>query len=467
MARVKNFSKSGILNVGFQVIFLIVLYLVGSQVYLSMKGIGGNILLFVLVLIPSAIWTLFFYFQDRIEPEPASYVLVSFLAGMAGTTLLIFPLEKSIFKIDSWLFETKAAMIIGSIFVIGTVTSFLFYLVIRYGFYGTAEFDEPVDGMVYGAFVGSGFAFVKSLTYLSAHPEFTLFSIAYTSTTNILIYASIGSLVGYIIGRVKFVEKKVQPASILAVVVGTILIGLYHILNEFVYLTGLRGAIWLSFFLTLIFAVAILVFVYFMMRKLTEKPLHKKVDVKVRPDYLVFALVIVFLVVGGTAKNMAMQDAGFEDDDFGIAFKYRPHRLSLLPSSGLSPIGTDALFSKTVFRAAGDDEGEFIFSVKVKEESIDPSGINTLNYTGDVDAISFFVEESEVGGKKGVHLRYSYVDESQLGAKEFPPVHWICMDIIPSKRFTYVFSLQANPKNFERTVKIYEQILKSIHWINQ
>jgi hypothetical protein len=164
---------------------------------------------------------------------------------------------------------------------------------------------------------------------------------------------------------------------------------------------------------------------------------------------------------------MAMQDAGFEDDDFGIAFKYRPHRLSLLPSSGLSPIGTDALFSKTVFRAAGDDEGEFIFSVKVKEESIDPSGINTLNYTGDVDAISFFVEESEVGGKKGVHLRYSYVDESQLGAKEFPPVHWICMDIIPSKRFTYVFSLQANPKNFERTVKIYEQILKSIHWINQ
>ena len=467
MARVKNFSKSGILNVGFQVIFLLVLYLVGSHAYLSMGGVWRSILLLVFVLIPSVIWTLFFYFQDRIEPEPASYVIVSFLAGMAGAALLTLPLEKSVFGIGAWISDSMASLILGSIFVTGVVTSFLFYLVIRYGFFGTEEFDEPVDGMVYGAFIGSGFALIKSLTYLSAHPEFTLFSIAYTATTNILIYASVGSLVGYIIGRVKFLKKKAQPASILAIIVGMLLIGLYHILNEFVFLTGVSSAIWLSFLLTIVFAVAILVFVYVMMRKLTQKPLHKEVKVKVKPDYLVIILVIVFLIIGGITRNMAMQDVDFADEDYGIAFKYNPHDLYLLPSSGLSPIGTDALFSKTVFRAVGDDEGEFIISVKVKEETVDPADINTLHYTGDIDASSFYVEESEVAGKTGLHLRYSYVDETQLGAREFPDNYWVCTDIIPVKNTTYVFSLQANPKNFERTVKMYEDILKTVQWINQ
>lgn len=467
MARIKTFSKSGVLNISFQIIFLLILYLAGSQAYLSMEGAWRNILLLVLVLIPSLIWALFFYFQDRIEPEPASYVIVSFLAGMAGASLLTIPLEKSIFRIDTWLFESKVALIFGSVFVTGVVASFLFYLIIRYGFYGTAEFDEPVDGMVYGAFIGSGFALIKSLTYLSAHPEFTLFSIAYTATTNILIYATVGSLVGYIIGRVKFLEKKVQPASILAIVVGMLLIGLYHILNEFVFLTGMEGAIWLSFLLTLVFAVGILTYVYIVMRKLTEKPMHKEVKVKVKPDYLVFVLVIAFLIVGGITKKMAMQDTDFEDESYGIAFSYQPAKLSLLPSRGFSRIGADALFSKIVFRAIGQDEGEFTFSVKVKEESIDPSDINTLNYTGDIDAVSFYVEESEVSGKKGLHLRYSYVDESQFGAREFPDIYWVCTDIIPSKKFTYVFTIQANPRNFERTIKIYDGILRNIKWINQ
>jgi RsiW-degrading membrane proteinase PrsW (M82 family) len=468
MARLKNFSKSGILNVLFQVIFLLILYFVGSKACLSMEGAGRNILLLILVLIPSAIWTLFFYFQDRIEPEPASYVVVSFLAGMAGAVLLTQPLEKSIFRIDEWLYESSAALIIGSIFITGVVASFLFYLVIRYGFYGTEEFDEPVDGMVYGAFIGSGFALIKSLTYLAAHPEFTLFSIAYTATTNILIYASVGSLIGYIIGRVKFLKKSPQAASILAILVGMVLIGLYHILNEFVFIAGLEGAIWISFVLTLILAVAILIFVYFMMRRLTAKPLHKEVHVKIRPDYLVFLLVIVFLVVGGLMKMTATRDAYFKDAKYGIAFRYNPHAFSFLPSSGLSPIGLEALaFSTTVFSAEGEDEGEYIFTVKVKEESIGPDEINTLNYTGDIETISFYAEEANIGGRKGVHLRYSFIDESQLGAKEFPAVYWVYTDIIPSEKYTYIFTFEAMPQNFDKTVKLYEDILKTIEWVNQ
>jgi len=63
MARLKNFSKSGILNVLFQVIFLLILYFVGSKACLSMEGAGRNILLLIIVLIPSAIWTFILLFS--------------------------------------------------------------------------------------------------------------------------------------------------------------------------------------------------------------------------------------------------------------------------------------------------------------------------------------------------------------------------------------------------------------------
>ena len=70
-----------------------------------------------------------------------------------------------------------------------------------------AEFDEPADGMTYGAFLGCGFAAVWSLGYLAAHPDFTLFSLAYSASTNVLVYASVAALVGYLVGRTRFQKR--------------------------------------------------------------------------------------------------------------------------------------------------------------------------------------------------------------------------------------------------------------------
>ena len=58
---------------------------------------------------------------------------------------------------------------------------------IRLGFYPSSEFDEPVDGMVYGAFAGSGFAALTSLAYLIGRVDFTVFGIGYTASTQILM----------------------------------------------------------------------------------------------------------------------------------------------------------------------------------------------------------------------------------------------------------------------------------------
>ena len=321
--------------------------------------------------------------------------------------------------------------------------------------------------MVYGAFIGSGFAAVKSIMYLSGHPEFTLFSIAYTATTNILIHASIGALVGYIIGRSKFLKKDPQPASILAIVVGMLLIGIYRILNEIVFLTGSGNAFWYSFILTLVFAAVILILVCNMMRKLTEKSLHKDVRVKARADYLVFLFFIVLIIVGGISRNRALQPSRFESTDYGIAFSYPSHRVSPVPIAALSGT-TPGSFSQgaVLFNARGNEAGEFTFSVKARRESIDIAEINTVAYIGNLETINLYADEIDVGGKKGMRLKYSYAETGKPEGEDFSEIYWVCTDIIPSVHYTYVITFRATPLNYDRAVKIYEYILESVEWIN-
>jgi RsiW-degrading membrane proteinase PrsW (M82 family) len=464
MSRAKNFSKSGVINIGFQILFLLFFYLIGNDISLNVEGVWKHLSLTILVLIPSAIWTLFFYFQDRIEPEPAAFVMVSFLAGMAFASLFALPLEKNIFNINQWLYASTTFLSLGSIIVIGGVASFMVYLVIRYGFYPTKEFDEPADGMVYGAFIGAGFAFIESLAYLSSHPEFTLFAIAYTATTNILVYASVSSLVGYFIGRAKFSGGNPQAASLVAIIVGMVLIGVYHILNEFIFLAGMENAFWLSVLLTMVFAVAILTVVYLKMRKLTEAPLHVEKAVKVRPDFLVMSLFIILLIIGGFTKNSAMQGLLFQDRDHRITFRY-PATLSLTPWSELPSSFFGAIpLTTTLFSARGSSGGELYFFLKAKKESIQLADINTLDYIGNIETVSFLADRIEVAGKKAVRLKYSLVDKSRLETGNFPKIYWIFTDIIPSKDYTYILSLCATPENFDKKTELYEDILKTIQW---
>jgi len=145
---------------------------------------------------------------------------------MGAASVFALPIERDLFRINDWLYESALSLILGSIVVRGTFVSFLIYLVVRYGFYASDEFDEPVDGMVYGAFAGSGFAAITSLTALTSHPDFTVFVIAYTAATNVLVYASVGSIVGYLVGRTKFSTAYAQGSHLLAVVVGPLLTGL-------------------------------------------------------------------------------------------------------------------------------------------------------------------------------------------------------------------------------------------------
>ena len=464
MARVKSISRSGALYIVFLILFLLCFYIFGNNTTMN-EGAWRNILLLLIVFVPSVLWSIFFYLQDRIEPEPTIYVMVAFLAGMAGFTLIGLPLEKTFFQLNQWMYKSAGFLILGSIFVNGAITSFLFYILIRYCFYPSREFDEPVDGMIYGAFIGSGFAMVKSLNYLAAYPDYSLFVIAYTATKNILIYASIASLIGYFLGKAKFAKKGTYTASVVGFVLGTVLIGLYHILNEIVMTAQRIGNIFLlSFILSLIFAIIILVIVYFQMRKLTEKDLHADVKVKFELNSIVIILFIIFLIIGGFTKKSAMVDIKYVNSNFGISFQY-PNSLSKKPPRDPWEPNMSMDFArdiKTLLRIGGDDKGSFIFAFKVKKGVDKLSQLNYGEYIGDIDSLAISKEKIIIDGKEGIRLQYSY---PKITRKEnFPKMFWVCTDIIPIGNNIFIFNFRGNPENFNNVKALYEDILETIKW---
>ena len=121
----------------------------------------------------------------------------------------------TVFRIQDWIYVSSRSFFSGDFF---SGCSFgggqACILVVRYVFYPLKEFDEPVDGMVYGAVTGVGLAFVITFHHLVTRPDCTLFVIASVATAYTLIYSAVGSLMGYLLGKVKFGRKQLETYAL-------------------------------------------------------------------------------------------------------------------------------------------------------------------------------------------------------------------------------------------------------------
>jgi RsiW-degrading membrane proteinase PrsW (M82 family) len=114
-------------------------------------------LLLLLAIGPALFWLWYFYHRDKYEPEPLSWILMIYLLGMAITIPVAF-----IEGITSLvLTEFVVAVMVAPV-----VEESAKFLVVRRTVYETQEFDEPVDGIVYAAAVGLGFATLENIIYV-------------------------------------------------------------------------------------------------------------------------------------------------------------------------------------------------------------------------------------------------------------------------------------------------------------
>ena len=262
----KGVWTSGAFEIGGVLVFGVLVALI---VLLTKPALSGTPLILigvVLSVIPAAIWMVFFYRQDRLEPEPKQYVAAVFILGMLVSNGVAIPLVNQLFDVNSWLATNTLTHIAGSILVIGIVQEFAKYAVVRYSVYVTPEFDERIDGVVYGTAAGLGFAVMLNINYVIANGGVDLYMGIIRIVVTTLAQASFAGITGYFLGRAKFEVEPVWWQS-LGVVIAAVLNGLFTWARGEITQVGLNVNPWWGLLLAGGVAIATFAALWYLMRR--------------------------------------------------------------------------------------------------------------------------------------------------------------------------------------------------------
>lgn len=268
-----------------EIVGLLVYVAVAELIVVTLQpAIGRELLLpvgIVLAVVPSALWMSFFYVQDRAEPEPRHYVLaVAVLAALLAAAVGQ-PFINDIARVPQWVGHDTLTQILGSILIVGFVQEFLKYAAVRYSIYYSDEFDERIDGVLYGTAAGLGYAAFLNIAMVAssggiAAEQLGAGIIRIVIVT--LVQASLGGFTGYFIARTKFDDEPVwwMPAGLtLAAVINglfTWLAGEITTSPLTISATGASGGYnpWPALALAAVVAVALLGLTFALMRRANQ-----------------------------------------------------------------------------------------------------------------------------------------------------------------------------------------------------
>lgn len=162
------------------------------------------------------LWLAYFDRKDALRPEPRGRLALAFAAGTLSPGL-------------AWLLYLAvgglggargpgppgAGAVLFSLAVIGPVEEGAKYLVGRLVVFRWRSFDEPVDGLVYGAAIGIGFAAVETLLALASSPGPSLPLLARALAAP-LTHGLFGGLAGLGVSLARFGEGRagLPPAAL-------------------------------------------------------------------------------------------------------------------------------------------------------------------------------------------------------------------------------------------------------------
>lgn len=205
----RSATESALIEIVGIAIFAAVVALVADLVKPQLDGIALVVAGVVLAFVPAVIWLIAFYRQDRLEPEPMQYVIGMFALGALLAQAIGQPIIRDLFKVQTWVRDDLALGFIGTIVIVGIVQEFLKYAAVRYTVFGSAEFDQPVDGIIYAASAGLGYATMLNIHYVVDNGGVDLGVGAIRCAVEALSQACTAGVVGYFLGQAKF--KKMGP----------------------------------------------------------------------------------------------------------------------------------------------------------------------------------------------------------------------------------------------------------------
>jgi RsiW-degrading membrane proteinase PrsW (M82 family) len=176
----------------------------------------------ILAVVPALLLVWYFYTHDQ-RPEPHRVLIVTFLLGVAA----VFPMMGWGLLLERW--HTP----FGNVFVEALVLGLLivvpeellkFTVLMGYSVRHTA-YDEPMDGVVYGAVASLGLACLENVLFVLQGDWMTA---VLRGLTTVPFHAALGAILGFYVGQEHFVVGKVRH-----IVRGLLLVFLIHLVYDF------------------------------------------------------------------------------------------------------------------------------------------------------------------------------------------------------------------------------------------
>jgi protease PrsW len=222
----------------------------------------------LLAVVPAALWLGFFYQQDRLEPEPKHKVAAVFLVAALLTDVVARRVVNDWFQVSTWAPFDSTTSLLASILILAVIAQLIIYVAIRVVVYDSPEFDERMDGVVYGTVAGLGVATVANLAFVLGSGGVALGPGVIQTATTTLAQASFGGLQGWFMAEARFAHKPVWwvPAGFSIAVLAN---GLFSWLIGEVSASGLEVEPWRS----LVFGVMVALFAFLVLAALIQRTL--------------------------------------------------------------------------------------------------------------------------------------------------------------------------------------------------
>lgn len=219
-----------------------------------------------LALAPTALWLYFFYRQDRLEPEPKTRIAAVFVVALLIGEALGMRLIYDWFQTPLWASADTVTSLLASVLIVGFTWQGIAYAAVRVVVYATPEFDERMDGIVYGTVAGLGLATLLNLHFVLDNQGVALAPGVIRTVTTALAQASFGGLMGFFLAEARFAHRPLWWVP-LGVALAAVANGLFSWLIGEVSASGLTVDPWRSLALGIVVALGCFVFLLGLMRR--------------------------------------------------------------------------------------------------------------------------------------------------------------------------------------------------------
>ncbi|NGM68177.1 PrsW family intramembrane metalloprotease [Natronolimnobius sp. AArcel1] len=216
--------------VGVALIITLVLLIQPGVLVLEDPVLG---IFFGLSVVPAALLAGFIWYTDITSNEPLSLLVATFVLSILFAT---FAGVVNTYTQPYFQAIPLVGLVLYFFLIVGPVEEVVKLLAVRMYAYRSDSFDAVIDGAVYGAVAGLGFAAVENMLYISAEvatAEASPFAAATGITT---VRALVGpghvifsAIAGFYLGLAKFNPDKAGPIVVKGLLVAAVVHAMYNV----------------------------------------------------------------------------------------------------------------------------------------------------------------------------------------------------------------------------------------------